>query len=113
MQVTIHGDVNGTIIDTVQQGALVVGYTAKAVDLGLNNEDQKNELKDALEKLREHLCKESPSSTACEQVNDALDAINRKDESKLLQALKAISRECVNLAEGVLGSILATLIMQG
>lgn len=112
MEIKIQGDVKGNIIENVEPGNTILGYYGSSVALDMNNYTQMKALTQELQDLKETFIKMHGKENACDKIDESVDAIKEKDRSKLLRALNCLGRECVNIAEGVLGSMLATFFMQ-
>lgn len=113
MSITIHGDVKGNVIEKIEPGNTIIGYNAQSIEFDVKNDNQMQVLIQELQNLKMSMSKEQGKEETCAKIDEAVDAIKEKNGSKLKQALLCIGRECANVVEGILGSILATLIMQG
>lgn len=111
MDLKVFGSINGNVIDKVEPGNIIVGYNGCSKMLDLSDFKQMETLSQELQNLKTQLSKEQGNEEACRNIDEAVTAIQNKDESTLKKALQSIGRECANVAEGVLGSMLASILM--
>lgn len=113
MEIKFSGDIKGNVIEKIEPGNIIVGFDNRSVALDLTNSAQMEILTQELLNLKATLSKEQGKESTCAEIDEAVTAIQSKDKSKLKKALQSIGRECANVAEGVLGSLLASLIITG
>lgn len=113
MGIIIQGNVNGNVIERVEAGTTVIGVEQRSVCLEWSNKAQIDQLLVELQELKKELINEKGKELVCSEIDIAITAIQEKDESKLKRAFQVLGRECLNIIEGITGSVLATLIMNG
>lgn len=112
MEIKINGDVNGTIVERAESGSTVIGNDYRSINLNLADEEQINVLRRELLELKNQISSDPNYVNVCPEIDTALLALNEKNNPKLKNALKCIGRECANLAEGVLSSVIYALLVQ-
>ena len=112
MEIKIKGNVNGAIVEHAESGSTVIGNDNRSINLNLADEKQISTLKKELLDLKDKLVSDPNYVNISPEIDTALSAIDEKDESKLKKALKCIGRECSNIAEGVLASVIYALLTQ-
>lgn len=110
MDIKVYGDV-GNIIEKVDSESTIIGIDNRTISIDWSSKETLARLGKELKKIKQIL--ESKSNIEeVKNVEEALLAVEEADESKFMKAVKCMGRETINIAEGITGSILATLIMQ-
>lgn len=113
MAITINGNVAGNVIDHVEHGSTITGIDKRTLGYDWNNKEQMDIFVQELKKLKEALSQEQRNESVCAKIDEAVVAIQEKNKSKFIGVLKCIARECANVTEGIIGSIMATIILNG
>lgn len=113
MEITINGNFAGNVIEHVESGSTIIGIDKRIQGFDWTSKEQMDLMVQELRKLKETLSQEQGKENVCANIDEAIVAIQEKNESKFIGALKCIGRECTNVAEGIIGSIIATIIMKG
>lgn len=110
MDIKVYGPV-GNIIEKVESGSTIIGNDNCTISIDWSNKETYMRLEKELEEIQKALESKSHEEEV-KIVEEALLAVKDVDESKFMKAVKCMGRETLNIAEGITGSILATLIMQ-
>ena len=97
-------------IEKVESGSTIIGNDNRTISIDWSNKETYMRLEKELEEIKKALESKSHEEEV-KIVEEALLAVKDVDESKFMKAVKCMGRETLNIAEGITGSILATLIM--
>ena len=98
------------IIDRVEHSVIFGSNKGVVLNkLDYNDSQMISQVSNELNELKNRM---NNNEIVLSAINEAIDAMNGKDESRKRNAMKTLGRELLNVGEGVAGSLLATVFWE-